>query len=221
MTEFVEMLRRVPIFAKLDDQALSDLSSRCRRMTFKKNAVLMTEGEPGESLFMIESGSAKVFVSDEDGHELVLFVESPGSHIGEIALLDDEPRSASVVTLESTVVVSISKPDFLRSVEAHPLILISIVRELTRRLRRATDDIRSLALDNVYRRLADKLMQLAVEGDDGELVMPKPFSHQELGSMIGASREMVGKIMKELRKGGYVEVCNRRMHIVKKLPRDW
>jgi len=222
MTDFVQMLRNVPIFAGLSEEALADLAGRCRRLTYRKNAVLMTEGEPGESLFMIESGSAKVFVSDEDGHELVLFIETAGSHIGDISLLDDEPRSASVVTLENCTVVTISKSDFLESVQSHPVILLSIIRELTRRLRRATDGIRSLALDNVYRRLADKLEQMALmDEDSGLLTLPQKFSHQELGNMIGASREMVGKIMAELKKGEYVDVRDRRIVLVKKLPRDW
>ena len=223
MTETADMLRSIPIFAELDDADLADLAGRCRQMTFKRNSVLMTEGEPGESLILIKSGSAKVFVSDEDGHELVLYVEGPGSYIGDIALLDDAPRSASVVTLEKTIVLSMAKQDFLQAMKGNPEIPLSIIRTLTRRLRRATDGIRSLALDNVYRRLADKLVELAEDTDEDQFsCLPRRYSHQELGNMIGASREMVGKIMAELIKGEYVEITEaKRIRILKTLPRDW
>ena len=98
---------------------------------------------------------------------------------------------------------------------------IVIIQSLTQRLRQATEGSRSLALDNVYRRLADKLHELSVTETDESQHLPKKFSHQELGNMIGASREMVGKVMAELVKGGYVEVRDGRIYMLRKLPRNW
>ncbi len=190
-------------------------------MTYNKNSVLMTEGDFGESLLVIESGSAKVFVSDDNGDEMVLYIKGPGSYIGDIALLDDAPRSASVVTLSKTVVHSMSKSDFLSILRFNPEIPITIIRSLTRRLRHETKAVRSLALDNVYRRLAGKLMELSEPDDEGGRSLTRKFSHQEISAMIGSSREMVSKIIAELTKGEYIELREGIIYIRKKFPKDW
>ena len=195
MPVIADVLKEEPIFSKLNDKALEILASKSRRHTFKKNTILMPEGETGECLYLIETGTVKVFVGDENGRELVLYQEGPGTCIGDISLLDDGPRSASVVTLKKTTAWSISKHDFLECVQNNPAMSLEIIRTLTRRLRDATGGIRSLALDNVYRRLANKLIVLSQQNDAGELSLHKKYSHQDLGSMIGASREMVGKVM--------------------------
>ena len=115
----------------------------------------------------------------------------------------------------------IGKQAFLECLRASPEMAINIIRSLTQRLRDATQGSRSLALDNVYRRLADKLQELCIGDDDSSLATPRKYSHQELGSMIGASREMVGKVMAELVKGDYIEVRDGRIHLLRKLPRNW
>jgi CRP/FNR family cyclic AMP-dependent transcriptional regulator len=119
----------------------------------------------------------------------------------------------------------IGKQAFLDCLRASPEMAINIIRSLTQRLRDATEGSRSLALDNVYRRLAGKLQELCNAAEDtapgGSLVTPRKYSHQELGNMIGASREMVGKVMAELVKGEYVEVRDGRIHLLRKLPRNW
>jgi len=181
----------------------------------------MTEGDVGESMYVIQSGAVKVYVSDDEGKELVLYQQGPGAVIGDIALLDDEPRSASVSSLEKTTALMFSKTAFLDCLRTSPEMGINIIRSLTQRLRQATEGSRSLALDNVYRRLADKLQELATDTDNESPILPKKFSHQELGNMIGASREMVGKVMAELVKGEYVEVRDGRIALQRKLPRNW
>lgn len=221
MTDLPTLLKTIPAFADLNDSALGELSSRCQRMTYNKNAILMTEGESGERLLIIESGSAKVFVSDDDGNEMMLYLKGPGSYIGDIALLDDAPRSASAVTLSKTVAHCMSKSDFLSILRLNPEIPITIIRSLTRRLRHETEVVRSLALDNVYRRLVSKLMELSESDDAGCRMMPGKFSHQQISTMIGSSREMVSKILAELIKGEYVEMRDGVICIVKKLPKDW
>ena len=216
----IETLRQVELFEHLTDEQLALLAAQSRELSFRKHAVLMTEGDVGESMYVMTSGLAKVFVSDEDGKELVLYQQGPGAVIGDIALLDDEPRSASVSTLEKSTALMIGKGAFLDCLRESPEMGINIIRSLTRRLRTATDGSRSLALDNVYRRLADKLQELAVD-EDGTPTLPKKHSHQELGNMIGASREMVGKVMAELVKGEYVEVRDGRIALARKLPKNW
>ena len=220
MNDTIELLRQVDLFSHLDDEQLNTLADQSRELQFRKNAVLMTEGDAGESMYVIRSGLIKVFVSDEEGKELVLYQKGPGTIIGDIALLDDEPRSASISTLEKTTVLMISKASFLQCLRESPEMALGIIRSLSLRLRQATEGSRSLALDNVYRRLADKLQDLSVTDSNGQR-LPKKYSHQELGNMIGASREMVGKVMAELVKGEYIDVRDGCIHMQRKLPRNW
>lgn len=221
MTSAIELLRHVDLFQHLTEQQLEDLAAQTRELSFRKHAVLMTEGDAGESMYVIKTGSVKVYVSDDEGRELVLYQQGKGAAIGDISLLDDEPRSASVSTLEPTTALMIGKQAFLQCLRASPEMAINIIRSLTQRLRDATEGSRSLALDNVYRRLADKLQELCTGEEGSSLATPRKYSHQELGNMIGASREMVGKVMAELVKGEYIEVRDGRIHLLKKLPRNW
>jgi CRP/FNR family cyclic AMP-dependent transcriptional regulator len=221
MTQATELLKHVDLFKHLTELQLTELAAQSREISFRKNAILMTEGDTGESMYVISTGSVKVYVSDDEGRELVLYQQGAGAVIGDIALLDDEPRSASVSTLEASTAIMIGKQAFLDCLRNSPEMAINIIRSLTQRLRDATEGSRSLALDNVYRRLADKLQELG-EGDNPEaLVLPKKYSYQELGNMIGASREMVGKVMAELVKGEYIEVVDGKIQLRRKLPRNW
>lgn len=221
MSDLRTLLRTIPTFADLNEKALCELADNCRRVTYPKHAILMTEGEPGESLFIIESGTAKVYVSDDNGDEMVLYIKGPGSYIGDIALLDDAPRSASVITLSKTVVHCMSKADFLSLLQFNPEIPIAIIRSLTRRLRHETEAVRSLALENVYRRLAGKLTELSEDDGQGGRTFSRKFSHQELSTMIGSSREMVSKVLAELTRGEYIEMRGNLLYIKKKFPKDW
>ncbi len=221
MNDARSLLREVDLFNHLTDEQIGALADQSREVQFKKNAILMTEGDIGESMYVIAAGLVKVFVSDDEGKELVLYEQGAGAVIGDIALLDDAPRSASVATLESTAAIMISKKDFLAVLQSSPDMALGIIRSLTQRLRQATEGSRSLALDNVYRRLADKLFELGSDTDEGLTRLPKKYSHQELGNMIGASREMVGKVMAELIKGEYIELRDGVIHVLRKLPRHW
>lgn len=221
MTTAIELLRHVDLFEHLTQTQLEELAAQTRELSFRKHAILMTEGDAGESMYVVKSGSVKVYVSDNDGNELVLYQQGVGAVIGDIALLDNEPRSASVSTLEPSTALMIGKLAFLECLRHSPEMAINIIRSLTQRLRDATDGSRSLALDNVYRRLADKLQELSTHDSGEHPSLTKKYSHQELGSMIGASREMVGKVMAELIKGEYVQLQDGRLHLLRKLPRNW
>lgn len=220
MQQAESLIRQVDLFTDLDESSLELLLERSRIMTFRKNTVLMTEGETGECMYIIESGTVRIFISDDQGGELTLFIEGPGSYIGEISLLDGEPRTASAVTLENTRVLIISKAVFFECVALKPDIAFRIIRAVTQRLRKATDDTRNLALKNVYQRLALKLIELSVE-EDGKRCIKRKYSQQEYANMIGASREMVGKILGELDRGGYIAMQGNQVQLLKTLPHDW
>lgn len=221
MTDAIDVLRPVELFQHLNEEQLSVLAEHSREVQFRKNAILMTEGDAGESMYVIQSGLVKVFVSDDDGKELILYEQGAGAVIGDIALLDDEPRSASVSTLDKTTALMIGKSSFIQCLKDSPEMSLGIIRSLTQRLRHATEGSRSLALDNVYRRLADKLQELSVDKTETTARLEKKYSHQDLGSMIGASREMVGKVMAELVKGEYIKLQDGIIYILKRLPRNW
>lgn len=214
------LIRQIDLFADMDEQSLELLLKQSRKLKFRKNTILMSEGETGESLFIVKSGSIKIYVSDEQGGEMTLFVEGPGSYIGEISLLDDAPRTASAVALEDTEVLVISKSLFYECIAHNPDIAFRLIRIVTQRLRKATDDLRNLALKNVYQRLALKLIELSDEQETGRMLRRK-YSQQEFANMIGASREMVGKVLADLDKGGFVETQNGKLHVLKTLPHDW
>lgn len=221
MVDAITLLKQVYLFKHLDEPVLNAIATQARDVTFKKNAIVMTEGDVGESMYVIRSGSVKVFVSDAEGKELILYHQDAGAVVGDIALLDDDPRSASVTAMEVTTALMINKPSFLQLLREHPDLSIGVIRSLTQRLREATEGSRRLALDNVYQRLTDKLTELKVTNSKDEDHLPRKFSHQELGNMIGASREMVGKVMAELIKGEYVDVDDGILYLRKKFPKDW
>ena len=215
-----ELLKNTDLFADLDESSLNALCLNARVMIFRKNAMLMSEGESGESLFILKTGCVKIYVSDEHGHEIVLDNLGPGTYFGEVSLLDDKPRTASAITLGVTEVMIISKSVFITCISENPDIALIIIRAMTRRLRRATDTIRSLALENVYQRLCSKLKELSETSED-IVALPRKFSNQELGAMVGASREMVGKILKDLAAGGYIEKRQNRWILLRALPLNW
>ncbi len=218
----LKLLKNVPLFLGLAPDQLDDLASRCAVEKFCRNETILTEGDIGERLYILESGSAQVFVGNQSDEVLVLFIMQPGDFVGDIALLDDSSRSASVVALEPSTALCISKNDFQRLLDNSPGLARSIILSLTRRLREDNKRIRSLALDPVYRRLRDKIYELAVPLENSELyTLPRRFSHRELGAMIGASRKMVSKILSDLIVGGYIELQDGVVVINIQLPKDW
>ncbi len=235
MSGSVETLRNVDLFAHLSDEQLRLLAERTREQHYERQALLMHEGDAGDTMCVLVEGEVRVFVSDDNGRELVLHQLGPGAVIGELALLDGAPRSASAMAVQPTRVLTLDRDALHACLAASPEFALALMRSLTARLRQATEGSRSLALDNVYRRLADKLRELAgVDagmdahgeggGNDGEHAppsLPRRYSHQELGNLIGASREMVGKVMAELVKGEYVELVEGRIVLIKRLPKNW
>jgi len=144
-------------------------------------------------------------------------MQGPCEHFGELALLDSTPRSASVMTTEKTKLAVVSKPDFQRMLAAHPGIALSLIRDLTRRVRVLSENVKSLALLDVYGRVAKTLLAMASDRD-GKLIVEKRLTQQDIANRVGASREMVARIMKDLTTGGYISVANKHIVINEKLP---
>jgi len=162
----------------------------------------------------------RVFSSDEQGKEVTLLTQTSISYFGELALLSDEPRSASIITLEKTCCAIIAQTDFRRWLLRHPEVAYGLIQDLAGTVRRLTDKVKQLALSNVYERTTQTLQQMAVMENNILLIKNKP-TQQELANMVGASREMVNKIMKELSKGGYIVIENKTLRIERKFPASW
>ena len=202
------LLRNVPLFANLDEQQLGVLARAVVRKNVGRNAKVIGAGDPTDSLYIVINGRLKVLMSDEQGREVILSILGPGEFFGEMGLLDDRPRSASVVTLEACELLTISKTEFKRSLADNSDLSLMVMRGLVKRLREADRKIGSLALMDVYGRVARLLLEMA-EDIGGEKVVVKKLSKQDIAKMIGASREMVSRVMKDLQLGGYIEVRGR------------
>jgi CRP/FNR family cyclic AMP-dependent transcriptional regulator len=203
----------------LDVIDLRDFARHGVSRTYPKNTIVVTEGDRTDSLYIIVSGKVKIYVSDEKGKEIVLNESGPGEYFGEM-VLDEGPRSASVMTLEPTQFLVIPKADFREFVTKSPEFAFHLVCKLIKRVRALTNDVKSLALFDVYGRVARMLLDLAVERD-GALVIENKPTQQEMANRVGASREMISRIFSDLAAGGYIEVDKDRIVIAKALPRNW
>ncbi len=198
---------------------LRDFARHAITRTFPKNTIVVTEGDRTDSLYIIVSGKVKIYVSDEKGKEIVLNESGPGEYFGEM-VLDEGPRSASVMTLEPTQFLVVPQEDFREFVVKSPEFSLHLICKLIKRVRALTNDVKSLALMDVYGRVARMLLDLAVERD-GVLVVEKKPTQQEMASRVAASREMISRILTDLTTGGYIEVERDRIVIAKALPRAW
>jgi CRP/FNR family cyclic AMP-dependent transcriptional regulator len=196
-------LRRVPLLGSLSETQLDALAAGSVRRAFPKGRTIVAEGEPSQSLYILLSGRAKVQRSDSDGKEVILAVLGPGECFGEMSLIDDAPRSASVITLESCDFMAINKDSFKEILAENHDISLKIMKGLVKRLREADKKIETLALLDVYGRVARVLLDFS-EVVNGERIVKSKLTRQEIAKMIGASREMVSRVMKVLEVDGYI-----------------
>ena len=199
------VLKTVPLFASLAEEQLRMLTTMVTRKSTPRSTTIMAGGDPTDSLYIVLSGRLKVMMSDSEGKEVILAILGPGEFFGEMGLIDDEPRSATVVTIEPCELLSIAKRDFKKYMAENFQMTEAVMRGLVRRLREADRKIGSLALLDVYGRVARLLLDMA-ENVDGEKIVTKRLPKQDIAKMIGASREMVSRVMKDLQTGGYIEM---------------
>jgi len=203
----------------LPDDALHQIAASGVVRTFPKSTILIAEGDVGDSLYIILSGRVKVYASNAAGREVVINFHGPGEYVGEMSL-DGEPRSASVVTMEPTTCAIVNRAQFRDFLAQNPDFAQHLIQTLIRRCRGATENVKSLALSDVYGRLLRLLNALAVD-QDGHHVVTERLTQQDIADRVGASRDMIGKLMKDLVGGGYLAVEDRRITILKRLPPGW
>jgi CRP/FNR family cyclic AMP-dependent transcriptional regulator len=211
------MLEDIAIFSGLSPTELELLEHHMVTRSFKKNTIIINEGDEASTFFIIITGAIKVFLSNEEGKEIIINAQGPGDHFGELALLDGAPRSASVITTEKSTIGVISKEDFHHVLSRNTDLALNLIRELTRRVRFLSDNVRTLALMDVYGRVAKVLLGMAQE-EDGKMVINNRPTQQDIANHIGASREMVARILKDLSTGNYITIDGKRLIINEKLP---
>lgn len=186
---------------------------------FPKNAVILSEGDRTDTLYVILEGRVKIYVADVQGKEVVFLTQGPGEYFGEL-ILDEGPRSASVMTLEPSKFLVVPKADLKDFLLHNPVFAVRLIEKLIHRVRSLTESVKNLALMDVYGRVARLLLELAEERD-GKLVIAERLTHQNIASRVGASREMISKILKDLAVGGYISVQRDRILVNRKPPARW
>jgi CRP/FNR family cyclic AMP-dependent transcriptional regulator len=214
------MLENITLFSGLEAGELARLSSKAVIHSYPRNTIVINQGDISTSLHVIVSGKVRVFLSNEEGKEVILSTQGPGECFGEMALLDEGPRSASVITAEPCKLAIISKLDFERFLRDSPETMLKILQQAFERLRALTEMVGSLALLDVYGRVARLLLQSAREVDGLNIVQPE-MTQQEIANHIGSSREMVSRILKDLKTGGYIEMTGKQIIIRQALPHAW
>src|SRR5688572_3761547 len=212
-------LQSIPLFEGVPDADLRALADRTFARNYPKQAIIVNEGDESDSLYLILSGRVKVYLADEHGKELILAIKGPGQYFGEM-VLDEQPRSASVMTLEPAQFAVLSRADFRGFLLRHAEVALQLVQNLIRVARGLNQNVRSLAMLDVYGRVARILLELAVERD-GKMVIPDRLTQKEIAARVGASREMINRILRDLTTGGYVSIEDGRITINKAPPARW
>ncbi len=188
---------------------------------YRRGALLIQEGETGDSLYIVLEGRLRAFLADGQGKELTLGVYGPLEYVGEMSL-DGGPRSANVEAVETSTCAVITRQVLLDYIAAHPEFALELMGRIIRRARMATESARSVALIDVYGRLVRLLDQLAEPPDEhGARRLRDKLTHQQLSQHLACSREMVSRLLKDLETGGYIEVRERRIWLLRTLPARW
>lgn len=210
-------------FGAVLDTSLRALAERGVVRRYRRGTIVIDEGDTGDTLFVVLTGRLRVFSSGGDGardREVTFNVHGPGECVGEMSL-DGGPRSASVITVEPATCSVITRPTLREQIARDPDLALLLISRVIRRARLATESARGMATLDVYGRLVRRLEALAVDDGTGRRRVPERTTHAMLASEIGCSREMVSRLLKDLTGGGYVAVEDRRLVLLKALPRSW
>ena len=210
------ILKTVPLFSSLSDEQLRVLQPCLQQRSYPRNSFILRAGEETDALYIILSGRVKVLIPDDQGREVILATLGPNEYFGEMGLLDEQPRSASVETLEACQMLRFSKSGFIGCLKDNFDLAMIIIKNLVKRLRAADRKIESLALIDVYGRVARLLLDQAEEIDGMWIVRSAP-PKQEIARMIGASREMVSRVVKDLQLRGYIRAEKRKIFLLDKI----
>ena len=201
----LDLLRRVPLFSLLTVAQAEVISGAVIKQRFKRGEALVAQGQKSDALFILLTGRARVMTSDSRGREVILATLAPGDYLGEMSIIDNQPHSATVRAEVQTDVLMLGRAEFARCLTENASMSLVVMRGLVKRLRHADRKIESLALLDVYGRVAHALLDFAVSDTQGQRVIKEKISRQDLAKMVGASREMVSRVMKDLEERGFIE----------------
>ena len=214
MLSNLELIHRVPLFALLTAGQAEAVAEAVVKRRFKRGEVIVEQGEKSNTLFIILTGRVRVVTSDKRGREVILATLQPGDYIGEMSLIDNEPHSANCRAEVQTDMLVLGRAEFARCLPEHSSLSYAILRGLVRRLRHADRQIESLALLDVYGRVARTLLEMSEEVDGVKIIRNK-VSRQDMAKVVGASREMVSRVMKDLEERGVIETQDNGSVVIK------
>jgi CRP-like cAMP-binding protein len=205
----MEALARCPLFARADAEILSTLSSRLRVRRFRRNEVIMHQGDPGDALHIVAAGAVKIILPSAEGEEAIIATLRPGDFFGELALLDGEPRSATVSALEPSETFALPRLVFMELLDSVPGLRDALLAGLAKELRRLTGHVEELHFLDLAGRLATRLARLAQEAEptaQGEIHLSWPYTQSDLAAMIGGTRQSVNRLLSELVDDGFLRI---------------
>ena len=215
MLSSLDLIRRVPLFSMLTESQAISVADAVVKRRFKRGEVIVEQGKKSNALFILLNGRARVVTADSRGREVILATLQPGDHIGEMSLIDNEPHSATVRAEVQTDLLMLGRIEFARCLPENSSMAYAVMRGLVQSLRHADRKIESLALMDVYGRVARALLEFATETGDGEMLIREKISRQDIAKMVGASREMVSRVMKDLEERGFIQTQENRSIVVK------
>ena len=205
MLSNLELLLRVPLFSMMTADQAEVVAKAIIKQRFKRNEMIVEQGRKSNALFIVLSGRARVLTTDSRGREVILATLGTGDYVGEMSLIDNEPHSATVTTEVPTDCLMLGRAEFEHCLSTTAAMSRAVMTGLVKRLRRADQKIESLALMDVYGRVAHVLLDSATHDADGHMVIRDKISRQDVAKMVGASREMVSRVMKDLEERGYIK----------------
>ncbi|MGQ9617429.1 MAG: Crp/Fnr family transcriptional regulator [Candidatus Aminicenantia bacterium] len=216
----INLLRGLPLFSNLGKKEIQEISRFAYEKKFRKGNIVFSQGEQGSTLFIIIKGRVKVSLIGENGKEFVLAVLRKGDFLGEMSIIEDEVRSATVTTIEPTVFLTIEKENFLNFLIKNPNASLGVLRELSKRLRSADEKIGELAFQDVYARVVSYLNALAkatgVKEKDEIFIADLP-TKREIAEFIGSTRESVSRVLNDLNRKGYISLFRKSVLLRRKL----
>ncbi len=209
--DVIDSLRAIPLFGRVSEVDLEELAQHLIERRFPKNATVVEEGLPGDYMYVIREGRAKVTKASEDGREKIMNFLEAGAFFGDMALLGDETRSASVKTLEASVLLALSRRDFIDLLRQSPDLSLAVIEELANRLRETNEQARSLSFQGVEERTRNLFDRIARDegAAPGQRITPS-LTHQQIADMVGTSRETVTRAIKQLKGSGWLSQEGKR-----------
>ncbi len=204
----LDLIRRVSLFTMLTPAQAEALAATVSKKRFKRGEILVEQGRMSNALYIVLAGRTRVVMTDNKGREVILATLKSGDYVGEMSLIDNAPHSATVVADQQVDALVLGRDSFLQCLSENAEMAHAVMRGLVQRLRKASENISSLALVGVYGRVAKVLLDSAAVDDSGALVIRDKVSRQDIAKMVGASREMVSRVMKDFEEQGFIHLLD-------------